>query len=88
MTPALDLAALARETAEKLYPMYCQHFNGHFCDACAPAAILTALQHVQRETREADAEIVETIMRPEWEDDYGSGQRRWLAAAIRAQGEA
>jgi len=33
----------ARELAKLLYPMYCKHFNGMFCDVCAPKHILVAL---------------------------------------------
>lgn len=44
---------IARELAKKLYPMYCQHFNGAFCDICAPELIATALRQRDAEWNRA-----------------------------------
>lgn len=29
----------SEKLASKLFPMYCPHFNGAFCEACAPVEI-------------------------------------------------
>jgi hypothetical protein len=44
------------QIAKKLYPMYCEHFRGAFCEACAPGVIEKAIEAAVAEAVKAERE--------------------------------